>query len=440
MKMRAFVAVVFVLALANCGLAQDKVDFETQVQPIFVEHCIKCHGEKQASGKMRLHTAAGLKEKWDADKELLVAGEPEKSELYQRITLPADDKKRMPKMADPLPKEKIDLIAAWIKQGAVLPEGAAAPATDAKPAEAATAEEKPAEIPLPEVSAAPKEAIDKLTAAGAQVMPLFAESSLLTVSFAHRTEPAGDAEIALLSGVAEQVYALNLADSKPSDAGLAPLAGLKNLATLHLERTTVTDAGLAHIAGLANLQYLNLYGTGITDEGLKHLAGLKNLQRLYLWQTKVSYEPAMSMEKDIPGLVVNLGYDHPMVVKMRLTKELEQVKKQVEEAKAEEAKLAQQLEGAKKNAEAVTARQAELEKQLNELEPPAAAAAAAPTAEAEKPAAEAEKPAADAEKPAADAEKPAEEAKPAEPEKPAEEAKAPAAEAPKDGESSEKAK
>jgi hypothetical protein len=430
--------------LGNCGLAQDKVDFQTQIQPIFVEHCIKCHGEKQASGKMRLHTAANLKEKWDADKELLVAGEPEKSELYQRITLPADDKKRMPKMADPLPKEKIELIAAWIKQGAVLPEGAAAPATDAKPAEATAAEEKPAEIPLPDVSAAPKEAIDKLTAAGAQVMPLFAESPLLTVSFAHRTEPAGDAEVSLLAGVAEQVYALNLADSKPSDAGLAPLAGLKNLATLHLERSSVTDAGLAHIAGLANLQYLNLYGTAITDEGLKHLAGLKHLQRLYLWQTKVSYDPAMSMEKDTPGLIVNLGYDHPMVVKTRLTKELEQVKKQVEEAKAEEAKLTQQLEGAKKNAEAVTARQAEIEKQLKELEPAAAPVAATPTAEADKPAAEADKPAAEADKPAeaekkdAGAEKPAEEAKPAETEKPAEEAKAPAAEAPKEGEAAEK--
>jgi mono/diheme cytochrome c family protein len=433
MIMRVIVAVGLLSAIALSAAAQDKVDFQTQIQPIFVEHCIKCHGEKQASGKMRLHTSASLKEKWDADKELLVAGEPEKSELYQRLTLPADDKKRMPRMADPLPKEKIDLIAAWIKQGAALPEAAAAPASEDKPAEAtkAAAEEKPAEVPLPEVSAAPKEAIDKLTAAGAQVMPLFADSALLTVSFAHRSEPAGDAEIALLSGVAEQVYALNFADSKPSDAGLAPLAGLKNLATLHLERSSITDAGLAHVAGLENLQYLNLYGTAITDEGLKHLAGLKQLQRLYLWQTKVSYDAAMSMEKDTPGLMVNLGYDHPMVVKTRLTKELEQVKKQVEEAKAEEAKLTQQLEGAKKNAEAVNTRLAEIEKQLKELEPQAPPAAA--------PAAEAEKPSADAEKPAEET-TPAEEAKPTEEAKPADEVKPVAAENPKEGEADDAAK
>ena len=199
-------------------------------------------------------------------------------------------------------------------------------------------------------------------------MPLFADSALLTVSFAHRSEPAGDAEIALLAGVAEQCYALNLADSKPTDAGLAPLAGLKNLAELHLERSTLTDAGLAHIKGLANLQYLNLFGTGITDAGLPNFKELKNLRKLYLWQTKVNYDPAMALEKDTPGLMVNLGYNHPVVMKMRLTKELEAAKKQAEEAKAEEAKAQQQLDAAKKNSETVNARVADTEKQLKELE------------------------------------------------------------------------
>ncbi|MEX0612661.1 MAG: c-type cytochrome domain-containing protein [Pirellulales bacterium] len=397
MLKRIFALSIAVLVLATpTSQAEDKVDFQTQIQPIFAQHCIGCHGEKKASGKMRLHTAAELKKKWDADKELLVAGEPEKSELYQRITLPADDKKRMPQKADPLPKETIELIALWIKQGAVLPEAAAPVTPPAEPekAEATAPAEKPAEVPLPDVAAAPQEAIDALTAASAQVMPLFADSKLLQVSFAHRSEPAGDAEVALLAGVAEQVYTLNLADAKPSDAGLAPLATLKNLSALHLERAAVTDAGLAHVTGLANLQYLNLYGTNITDAGLMHLAGLKHLQRLYLWQTKVSYDAAMAMEKDIPGLLVNLGYDHPVVVKMRLTKELESVKKQAEEAKAEQAKAEQQLEGAKKNAEAVNARLADVEKQLKELE--------APPAEEKKP--EAPQAAAEAEKPAEAAE------------------------------------
>jgi hypothetical protein len=413
MRLRNLLLTTALFLTATTGaLAQDKVDYEKQIQPIWMAHCAGCHGEKMAAGKMRLNTVAGLQEKWDADKELIVAGDPEKSELYARLVLPADDKKRMPKKADPLPKETIDLVALWIKQGAVLPgappaepaPAAEPPAAEpAKPAEeaaaSATAEVK--ELPLPEVAAAPLEAIDKLTGAGAQVLPLFAGSNLLQISFAHRSEPIGDVDIALVSGVAHQAYVLNLSEAKPSDAGLAPLAGLKNLSALHLERSSVTDAGLAHIAGLTNLQYLNLYGTGITDAGLAHLAGLKHLQRLYLWQTKVSYETAMEMEKNVPGLIVNIGFDHPQVVRMRLTNDLELLKKQAEEAKAEQTKVEQQLESAKKNAEATGARLAEVEKQLKELDaPPTAEKPAEP--QAEKPAEPAAKPAeAEAAKPEA---------------------------------------
>lgn len=399
MLKRIFILSTVVLVFGARGaMAEDKVDFEKQIQPIFVENCGKCHGADKAAAKLRLNTAAGLKEKWDSDKELIVAGKPEESELYKRLVLPADDKKRMPKGGEPLAKDKIELIGKWIKEGAVLAVAAAATPAPATPP-AAEGAKRPVEIPLPKVDPAPKEAIDKLTAAGAQVMPLFADSSLLTVSFAHRGEPAGDAEIALLAGIADQCYALNLSGAKPTDAGLAPIAGLKNLAELHLEHSTVTDAGLAHVKGLANLQYLNLFGTGITDAGLPNLKDLRNLRKLYLWQTKVNYDPAMALEKDTPGLLVNLGYDHPVVKKMRLTKELESTKKQVEEAKAEETKAQQALDSAKKNSETVNARLTDIEKQLKEAE---AAAGGQPTADAK---AAADKVAADkaaAEKAAAD--------------------------------------
>src|SRR5262249_47473588 len=148
-------------------LAEDKVDFAKQVLPILQENCGKCHGETKGAAKLRMHTAAALKVKWDTDPGLIMAGKPEESEVVKRITLPADDKKRMPKGGAPLAKDKIDLIGRWIKEGAVLPVVAAAvaPATPAKPADVAAAKKeepkKPVEAPLPKVSPAPKDAIDK---------------------------------------------------------------------------------------------------------------------------------------------------------------------------------------------------------------------------------------------------------------------------------------
>lgn len=364
-------ALALVLLGTAAAVADDKVDFVKQVQPLLVEHCGKCHGAEKGQGKLRLHTAEVIQERVASKPEMLVAGDPEKSLLYQRLVLPTDDKKRMPKMADPLPKEKIELIAKWIKEGALLPVAAAtskpAPTSEAKPNETKTKESAKPAAP-PEVAAAPKVAIDKLTAAGAQVMPLYSGSNLLWVSFTHRDQPAGDDDLKLLADVAEQVDTLNLAGSKVTAKGMASLAALKNLSKLHLEKSSVTDEGLAHLAGLGRLQYLNVYGTGVSDEGLKQLNNLKQLRNLYLWQSKVSYDAAMALEAEIPGLSVDLGYDHPMVAKKRLTKALESAKAQADEAKAETAKLEKQLETAKKEAETTASRVADIEKELKALE------------------------------------------------------------------------
>jgi len=347
------------------------VDFETQIKPIFLEHCSSCHGEKKRLGKLQLHTPESIQKRAAADEHLLIAGKPEESELYQRLVLPADHKKRMPKKADPLAKEKIDLIRLWIEQGASLPVATLLeePAPKEEPNEEKPVEKPKRErLPLPEVASADAAAIEKLHSAGAQVMSLYADSPLLQVSFALRSSPAGDADVAVMAAVAEQIYSLNLAGSQASDEGLAVLAKLKNLAKLHLENSATTDDGLTHVAGLERLEYLNLYGTGITDVGIAKLVGLKHLEKLYLWKTKVSYEAAMDLEKQIPELIVELGYDHPVIARKRLTKQLEQAKVQVEEATANAEQVKQELERAKKSDEAAKKRLEEIQKEFDSLD------------------------------------------------------------------------
>jgi mono/diheme cytochrome c family protein len=251
---RKFVFVVTAGLLSLCtwdgaAVAQDKIDFVAQVQPILSARCSKCHGEEKAAGKLKLHTAdaIGAFEKKD---KLLVAGKPDESELYKRIILPADNKKRMPKGADPLPEAEIKLIKTWIEQGAVLAVAAAAaapaPAPDAaamaaeeaakKAKEAEDAAKKADEEALAKVTAASPEAIKKITDAGGSVMPLFGESPLLQVSFARAESPAGDEALATLAGAADQIVWLDLSSAQASATGWAELAKLKNLNRLHLEK------------------------------------------------------------------------------------------------------------------------------------------------------------------------------------------------------------
>ena len=349
------------------------VDYAKQVQPIFMEHCAGCHGKKKGAGKLRLHTPAAIQEKWNKDEHLIVKGDPEKSELYERLVLPEGHKKLMPKKADPLSKENISLIRQWIEEGAVFPVLAEAkPQAETEKAAAKEVAEKKTkplpELPLPEVEAADSAAVEKLVASGAQVSSLFAGSPLLQVSYALRGEPATDADVALLAGVAEQVYSLNLAKAKVTGEGLAVLSELKNLTLLHLENSSVGDNDLEHLRGSTRLQYINLYGTGVTDAGLKPLEGLKHLRKLYVWQTKVSYDAAQEMEKGTAGLAVDLGFDHPVIVRKRVTKQLAQAKEVATESDAELKKAQAALDKTKKDQEAAKKRLGDLQKKMDVLD------------------------------------------------------------------------
>ncbi|BBO34769.1 c-type cytochrome domain-containing protein [Lacipirellula parvula] len=395
------------LSLPAAARGDDKIDFATQIQPILVAKCAGCHGEKKAAAKLRLDSADQINAFGEKD-HLLVAGKPDESELYQRLVLPADDKKRMPKGPDGLPDAEIALIKQWIEQGAVLAVAAAATpapapadapmaadeaakkkaAEEAKAAEAALKAADEAE--LAKVTAAPAEAIEKVKQAGGSVMPLYGESPLLQVSFARSDSPAGDAALAALAGVADQVVWLDLSGAQATGAGWGQVAALKNLNRLHLEKSSVDDASLAGIAALPRLEYLNLYATGVTDAGLEHLKAAKRLRKLYLWQTKVGYDPALALQGATPGLEVNLGWDHPGVVKARLTKELEIAKKSVEESTAKATEAQKTLEAANAEKTAAEAKLKEVDDQLKALEAPPVAEATTPAAEAAAPAPAAE--------------------------------------------------
>ena len=323
---------------------------------------------------MRLHTAAAVQEKLANDAHLIVAGDPAKSELYERLVLPVKNKKRMPKGADPLAQESLALISTWIQEGASF----GAVAKDAQPAAASNTTAPPVAstyvlvpkqeaVPLPEVEAATQEAIDQLVSAGAQVLPLFAECNLLDVSFALAAEPADDEDLAQLAEVAPQIYSLNLRGAKATDEGWAKLAKLKNLAHLKLDGSSFSDPSAIHLAGLERLESLNLYGTQVTDSALASLAGLKHLSKIYLWKTGVTYESAEALEKTHPGIQWNLGWDHPVVVRKRLDQQKGEFAELVKNAEADTALEQKELEVAKTAEAAAKKRLEDLESELKTL-------------------------------------------------------------------------
>src|SRR5687768_13329031 len=90
------------LAMATCqAQAQEKVDFEKQIHPIFQKSCVECHGPDKQKAKLRLDSRETAL-KGGSSGPAIVPGKADESEVYKRIILPADHDDRMPSEGDPL--------------------------------------------------------------------------------------------------------------------------------------------------------------------------------------------------------------------------------------------------------------------------------------------------------------------------------------------------
>ncbi|MFP6620515.1 MAG: DUF1549 domain-containing protein, partial [Pirellulaceae bacterium] len=101
------------------GQQPQEIDFVRQVAPILQQRCLNCHGATKAEGGLRLHQAAATRRGGDSG-AVLVAGKSEQSELLRRLKTD-DAEERMPLKLKPLTQQEVDLLAAWIDQGASWP-------------------------------------------------------------------------------------------------------------------------------------------------------------------------------------------------------------------------------------------------------------------------------------------------------------------------------
>src|SRR5438876_2487397 len=121
-------------------VAVKRVDFAKEIQPILEFHCVACHQEDHAKGGLRLDTKVAALKGGDSG-PAIVPGDSKKSLLYTSTIVAPEDEKLMPpkNKGGPLPMEQTDLLASWIDQGAVWPDGLVLVAR--KPEEAPTGDE-----------------------------------------------------------------------------------------------------------------------------------------------------------------------------------------------------------------------------------------------------------------------------------------------------------
>ena len=101
--------------------AQQKVDFARDVQPIFQQHCVECHGPSQQMRGLRLDRRRdAMPNRVGANGSRIVPGNSSASPVYRRLTGEGGVAQMPPQ--SPLPAEQISVIKTWIDQGADWPD------------------------------------------------------------------------------------------------------------------------------------------------------------------------------------------------------------------------------------------------------------------------------------------------------------------------------
>jgi hypothetical protein len=118
-----YLAICFA-ALPSFVGAKD-VDFARDVRPILAERCQRCHGPKKTESSLRLDSSAAVLRGGDHG-PAVVPGASRKSLLIQVVTGKHDELPRMPPKGEPLSASEIEVLRAWIDQGARWPQDPAA--------------------------------------------------------------------------------------------------------------------------------------------------------------------------------------------------------------------------------------------------------------------------------------------------------------------------
>jgi len=258
--------------------------YAAHVQPMFDQACVSCHGLEKSRGGLQLHSFAVLAEGGDSGM-VTSPGAAERSELYRRLTLPADHEEAMPPDGKKrLTPQQTEILRRWIQAGA-----SADSALDAVDLAGLVPTHVRAAAPDFRPFAAELARLEKRF--GFRFVPVSEKVTdgliLRTISVAGTIE---DDALVALAPVAALIVDAELGRTRVTDAGMIGLVGLPNLRRLDLSHTGVTSQGVTHLAALTKLESLNLVGTRADNAAWATLRAMPALRRVHFFGTQMSAE------------------------------------------------------------------------------------------------------------------------------------------------------
>ena len=272
------------------------------IQPILKQKCYSCHNNEKSSGNLNLTAANKLFKSADSGQPVLPYN-LEKSELYQRITIPNSSDAYMPPTGAPLNYSQIEIIKKWIELGADTSYVFKSEDLSSKLVHTILRDYGLDYSVKPYVDQIQVEAIDPkkivaLRKIGIRIEPISAENNLLDVEFEGNITKR---QIEELNAIRDKITWLKISKSDLSLMEL-PLSKFEHLTRIDLYKSQISNNLLLEIAELDHLLSLNLFGTNVSDSSIDYLKNINSLNRIYLTNTNVTQkkiDQLTQLRKDI---------------------------------------------------------------------------------------------------------------------------------------------
>ncbi len=284
--------------------------FTAAIRPILKSKCFSCHNERKAKGELIMTSEekilAGGK-----NGPIWIPGDAIKSHIIQNINLPEEDKKHMPPKGKPqLSQQEIDLLFAWIQEGADMKK-MLSEYTDADTLKILASKfiqlPKEQQEKVYPFAAAPPATVQKLSGPFCAVFPISQNSPALQADFFVR-EKFDRKKLEGLLKIKEQLVVLNLNNMPVEDGDMKTINQFSNLEKLILNNSLITNNGLSEIRDLKNLRSLSLAGTKVDKNVAPAFSALDSLKEVFIWNTMISHTDAAELQKQGRKIVFNTGY------------------------------------------------------------------------------------------------------------------------------------
>lgn len=258
---------------------------------ILTLHCAKCHGPTKQKGNYRLDQKHAIYLGGKSKRAAIVAGNPEQSELLQRMLLPRSDDSAMPPIEKaPVSAADIDIIRQWIAAGAHWPDDNEL--NSAPP------------VHVPVGDAQTDQLITQINQTGAKAEYNAWGDNSVRIDLGVVNDDQLQHALQQLPSLRHALSWIDASNLELPHEFYRLLQSFPRLERLHLDGSSVTDDDLAVLQQLPELNYLNLYNSQISDAGLQHLQACRKLQRLYLTNTQVSSDGIQALQRARPELKI----------------------------------------------------------------------------------------------------------------------------------------